>query len=556
MKALLYLEYRTIVNEIRRTLRSPRRLIPGLITLGMLLFLFQHRSGSPSRHAMDPRVLDLLGQHIEYVRPAVFGLVTLLSSLILTAALGQSLIAFRQNELDYLVPSGLDRRLIMGSKLLGLMSKVLGLPAVFAIMWLPSVRSVLAGKGAVVWPAFIGFCAFGFFFLSLYTLVNLIGAYRPGGKWWASLLVRGLAVSAVGFPFILALGGWLLAGNPLVYLLPALRSPITTTAFFPVKWLTDLLLAVVTGWSPVLTAELAGLVLLAGVVFAATISRKENPYEPSLTSSAGLVAVMVASHSGELQALAARVRDAELRKIKPARTSIPPFGRGAWAFVWKSAVSTRRGYFNACVGILLVIVVLIAVPKIVMAALGEHSDSTPSAMVALCLLPILIMFGSLAAMHELRADLKQANIVKPMPIAAWQIMAAETAHATGLLSLAAWVVLAELAALYGVPHNGSMLVIALTVPFVIAACSCVQVPISVIYPDWEEATSQSTGSGLTILLTVSVLGFSLLIGTGLWGLGLWRPAVALALILFCSAMSIAGTAVGTFLFQRYDPTNE
>jgi hypothetical protein len=556
MKALLYLEYRTFVNYVKLTLRSPKRLIPVLIGLGWVLFVF-HSFGRSTHHPHETLPLDKLNAYMEFIRPLVFGALTLISSLVLTAALSQSLIGFRQCEIDFLVPSGLDRRLIMGSKLLRLTSKPLGLLALLTVMWLaPTRAAITSGSGAPVWTAFLALLVYGFFFLSLYTLVNLIGTYRPGGKWWVSLVVRGLAISAAGFPAVLALGGWVLTGNPLVYLLPALRSPITTTALFPVKWLTDLLLAVVTGWSPMMTVELAGLILLAGVVFAATISRKENPYEPSLTSSLGLVAFMVASHSGQMKALAARVKDAELKKMKPVRTSIPPFGRGAWAFVWKSTVCSRRSYFNVQVVMVLALGFMVAVPKILMAALGEHSDAIPSTMAALFLLPILILFGSLIAGQELRTDLKLVDIVKPMPVQSWHIMAAEAAFSTGLLSLAAWLVLAEVGILYGIPHNGSLLVMALAVPFVIAACTCVQLPISVIYPNWEEVSSQSTGSALTMLLSASVLGLSLLIGVGLWRLGLWRPAVPVAVILFCSAMSIAGTAVGTFLFQRYDPTDE
>lgn len=556
MKALLYLEYRTIVNEIKRTLRSPRRLIPALLMLAMMLFFFRG-SGRSGAHPPETLPLEKLDAFMYIIRPAVFGLLTLISSLVLTAALSQSLIGFRQCELDFLVPSGLDRRLIMGSKLLSLTLKALGIPVVFTVIWLSSTRNeIISGHGAPVWTALLAFYVYTFFFLSLYTLVNLIGTYRPGGKWWVSLVVRGLALSALGFPAVLALGGWLLTGNPLVYLLPALRSPITTTALFPVKWLTDLLLSVVTGWSPVMTAEFAGLTLLAGVVFYATISRKENPYEPSLISSVGLAAIMVASHTGEMKALAARVKDAELKKINPARTSIPPFGRGAWALVWKSTVCSRRSYFNVQVVMVLMLGLFVAVPKILMTAFGENSEAIPSAGAALFALPILILFGSLMATQELRRDLKLVDIVKPMPIQSWHIMAAEAAFSTGLLSLAAWFVLAEVGILYGIPHNGSLLVMALTVPFVVAACTCVQVPISVIYPNWEEVSSQSTGGFLTMLVAISVLGLSLLIGISLWGLGLWRPAVPLAVILFSGAMSIAGVAVGAFLYQRYDPTDE
>lgn len=556
MKALLYLEYRTFVNHVKLTLRSPKRLIPALFALGWVLF-FLHGWGRSAHHPHDTLPLDKLNAYMAIIRPAVFGLLTILSSLVLTAALSQSLIGFRQCELDFLVPSGLDRRLVLGSKLSRLMLKAVGFPALFAVFWLPSGHhAIKAAHGGSLWIAFLGFCAYGIFFLSLYTLVNLIGTYRPGGRWWVSFVVRGLALSAAGFPAVLALGGWLLTGNPLVYLLPALRSPITTTALFPVKWLADLLLSLVTGWSPTMTAEFAGLALLGVLVFAVTISRKENPYEPSLVSTVGLAAMMAASNSGEMQALAARVKQAELKKIKPARTSIPPFGRGAWAFVWKSTVYFRRSYFNVQVGMLLMLGLLVAVPRIVMTAAGEHFEAMSSAGAALFSLPILVLFGSLIAGQELRRDLKLVDIVKPMPILSWHIMAAEAVSSTGLLSLAAWFIVAEVGILYGIPHDGSLIAIALAIPFIIGACSCVQLPISVIYPNWEEVSGQSIGGTLMFVLSIAVIAFSFLIGVGLWRLGFWRPAVPAAVILFCLAMSIAGVAVGTFLYQRYDPTDE
>lgn len=555
MRALLYLEYRTVVNHAKLALRSPKRLIPVLFMLGWLLFIFVG-PGGPRANTTDIALADLQ-PYMVYIWPAVFGLLVLVSSVLLTAAFSQSLIAFRQAEMDFLVPSGLDRRLILGSKLLRLMTKSLGLPIFITIIWMPSMRSALAyGENAAAWLAYLAFFVYAGFFLSLYTLVNLVGAYRPGGRWWASMVVRGLAYSVVLSPIVLALAGWLLAGNALALVLPALRNPVVTGLLFPVKWLTDLLLAPIGGWSIMRSFELLGLAILGGVTFALAVNRRENPYEPSLVSRVGVAGFLAASRTGDWSSYVQRVKEAEIRKINPARTSIPPFGRGAWALVWKSVVSLRRSYFSAYVGLLLLLGLLVSIPKIVMVAVGGVSGTIPSTMVALSTVPILVLFGSLFAMMELRKDLKQVNLVKPMPFPAWQMLAAETTHAVGFVTAAAWAVMLETAVLYGMPADGSLFLLAAVTPFVSAAAACVQLPVSVIYPDMDDPTAQSAGGFLTMVSTMAVLGLSGFIGVGLWGLGLWRPAVALAVVLFTSAISITGVAGATLLYARYDPTDE
>ncbi len=555
MKTLLYLESRIVINHIKLILRSPKRLVPALLSLGCLLFVF---GGAGGRHDRTCHVaLAELRPYMEYIWPTVFGLSVIISAISLTAAFSQSLIAFRQTEVDFLIPSGLDRRLVMGSKLLKLILKSLGLPVFVTIVWMSSMQTVFAsGESAAAWPAYLAFLMYAAFFLSLYTLVNLIGAYRSGGRWWVSLVVRSLSLSTMLFPVALALAGWLLAGNAVAYLLPAFRHPVTTTLLFPAKWLTDLLLSPITGWNATASIELLGLAALGVVTFGLVVNRRENPYEPSLVSPVGMAALVAASRTGDWTAYAKMIRDAEIRKINPARTSVPPFGRGAWALVWKSAVFFRRRHLSAYACMLVVLGLLVAAPKIVMTAVGESAVSIPSWGVSLPFLLLIILFGSMISMAEMRKDLKQADLVKPMPIAAWQMMVIETAYAVALVTAAAWAVMIESAALDAVQGGGLLFLMAVVTPFVVGATTCAQLPVSVIYPDMDEPASQSIGGFLAFVLAAAVMGGSALIGAVPWNVGLWRPAVALAVIVFTLAISVAGVAVGSLLYARYDPTDE
>lgn len=546
MKILLHLELRQLANYARLTLRSPKRLIPVLLmAVWLLMVLGPHllmASGLPS--VPFPTVAFRIPDH---VWSAAFAVLSLAMIYMAQKGFSESIIIFRPADIDFAFPTPIRRQAIMTLKLLSLYAKC-GAYVLFIVLLVTAQSWMIARlQTGLVFASALAVILYAIFLTNICTVINLVATFRPGGKWWLAWFVRGAAYFLIAFAAWRMLSGYLETSDVAQSVVYALRHPVFLVLMLPAKWTADLGLAMFTGWGPGLSRELAALGALAAASFALVLQRKENPYEPSLAVSATRAAMRDAFRSGGW----GRARQM-LWKQKQAAPGIRPFGRGAVALIWKNlntAIRTSRK-------------VLVAIPMVMAAALVVIRSFVPQvtggeveAVTAVGLAYVIFILSTMM-LHSFRADMKQANILKPMPISAWQLVGAGMVHGALLIALFTWITVALVAAFYGLQPRSLLLTLAVAMPFVAYGSLCWQAVAAVIYPNWDDLTQRYIGGMLSGLGVVLGLGPPAVIGVLGWYLKIGVVPTALAMAFVSAGISVVAVALSSYLYRRYDPTDE
>ncbi|HUV05792.1 MAG TPA: putative ABC exporter domain-containing protein [Armatimonadota bacterium] len=559
MKMLLDLELRQFVNYMKLTLRSPKRLIPALLMLAYILWFFQMGMLGSREFRELPRGVPAAGLAVpDFVWPlvwaGVFGLLTLVLVYRLLRAFSQSLIVFGLAEIDFLFPVPISCRLIMLFKLLKLYVTVAAFATFFLIFyWLMfGAFAGSSGGGPSLLAAWAAVTLYAVLVINVCTTVNLVATFRAGGRWWLAWAVRLAAVAIVIFSVVGVLVGYQRSGDIAASLTHTLRHPVLTTLVLPVKWTTDLVTSPFAGWKPGFGYEFAALFALAGASLALTLSRKENPYEPSLNISVRHAMYRLAFCTWDFSKLRAEAWK-NRRKAGGVRTWISPFGRGAVAVFWKNSnISVRTS------GTVIVLILLLAVLLLIgLRVAFTHTAIPPreaGIIAALALLYVMWLF-LLFSLRSLRLDVKQANILKPMPIRAWKLMLAETLSGTTPYSLFVWLAVALVGATFGL--SGSPLVpAAFVLPLLAHACISLQLAVGIIYRDVGDKAQQLIAGALGMSAALLAIGLPLAVAIILHALGLGFVLPAIAASCIAIAISAAGIALGAEVYKRHDPTDE
>ena len=550
MTTLLYLELRQIANYARITLRSPKRLIPAILMMTwVLMFLgpqLLFRLVGP-RHPVTLLSFTMPPQ----IPIALFAILSIVMLYKVHKSFSESMVTFPLADIDFLFPTPISRRTILGLRLLGLYARV-GLYVLFFAFIFGIQLSMFAPTSIGISVSCVVLILFVVFIVNICTTINLVATFREARKWWLSYAVRWTADGLLIFVAGKLIFGYLQTGNLAESAAQTMNHPLVTALLLPAKWTADLMLSPFTGWAPGIGGELLGMCALAIGSLALVLSRNENPYEPSLMVSARAAAIRSAVRRGGW----GRLR-AEMQKFRPQKAraagGVPPFGRGAIVLVWKSLNITMRTSGRA----------LIAVPFIGALLLGGLRFALPNEFglkevqgFATVLVAYLLFISSTIMLHSFRADLKQANILRPMPIPAWQVIAVQGIHSTLISTAIAWIVLILISVFYGFEARSPLTIAVLALPFAAYASLCWQAVAAVIYPNPEDPTQQFVGNMLSGLAATISIGPAVGIGVLGWYLHLGVVFPAMMIAAFSTGMAVAGILLSAWLYKRFDPTDE
>lgn len=549
--ALFYLQYRQLVNLAKITLRTPKRLVPVVLAVVYVLFLTVGQAalmGHRTHHLM-PLVLT---PSIDAIQSGLVFLAIMMTLSAIHHAFSESLVIFSPAEIDVLIAMPIRRRVIMAIKLGGVYAK---LGVLTAFIGLITISQIMMGIGMpspalapVGWLAVLLYAAT---VINISTVINLIVACSNVGKWWQKTLVQALIVGVLLLAGVTVYSELMRTGSIVAAIGALMRQPILIRLAAPAVWTMGLAVSMFRGWRPEFAWQLCVLAALAIGTMMMVLARRENPYEPSLAVSARRALIKSAMKSGGMGAVRAELM--RTRKTGSSPTLVPPFGRGATAILWKNLLVTMR---NSRAGIIVAAILLPSVAVILRVTVRDKGvfDLAPEVMSGVVLYMSWTM--SMVVQQSLRAELKQVNILKPMPISPWTLMVAETAGA-GLIVLGfVWLLFGSAIFILGAKASSLMIISALSLPFVAYASICSQTIPAILYPNWHDMSQQWIANLLSMGLSALSVGPPIAIGAIMWLTQV--PAVIAAPVVAATAIALAlgGITLGAAIYRRHDPTDE
>lgn len=554
MKPLLYLEIRQFINSIKNAFRSPRRLIPALlVAAGIFSWVLQSAflisgTGHLGRHGMPG--LNAAAMPTEMIRAVAFLMLSFGSLVILFQAFSTGSLVFSIAHIDFLFPTPISRRAVLLVKLVKdylkyafwvtFMVIFTGVPLLMSI----NVRLFPAGLWSIA-----ALTAYILFVINVTHAVNIIFTFGFERLKQTGKLVKLIMGVTFGSAVVIGVRQYLMSGDCCFSVLWAVNSPVIKTIFAPADWCASLVLAPLEGVTSADTIHLGLLCGLAAASFAFLMSRKENIYEPSLGVSVRATRVRQAMRSGDATALRVQMMQ-EKGKKSAGMMVIPPFGKGAVALLWKSlAIRYRMSWTQ-----LLMVLVLPGVVTFVI----QRSVNVQE---ILCNLPFVLVYltyiMSITIQPQVRAELKHANVLKSMPIAAWKVMLAQVVNGSLYLTLGISVFAASMWLFVPATRNDLLKVCAIGSPFLGFACVSATVIPALMYPDTRDSAQNFFCSLIGFMLISFVMIPTVVLGVVLFGLanvsyyGALIPMCIVNLLLGAVGVSVSGA-----IFRRFDPTNE
>ncbi|MEN6356378.1 MAG: putative ABC exporter domain-containing protein [Armatimonadota bacterium] len=553
MRPLLYLELRQFVNSIKNSIRSPKRLIPFLLMAAyvvsmMIQGLVVFSSGVRPR---QPDFDALQAIQPEVVEAILFIVLSVGCMMVIYNSFSSGALIFSIAHIDFLFPTPVSRRHVL---LIQLIKDYLKNGFYVTFLYFIIGGPVYQALGVRMMPlglvSIVGLTVLLVTVINIAHTINIIFTFGFEKLRQAGLIIKVILfvgpISAIAY----GLFQYFATGSSYASILWATNSPVISFFFAPVRWCTALLLAPLTGMTSEEWRLFVQLWALAIGSFALLMSRKENIYEPSLGISARMARRKLAMRQGDF----AGVRMAALREKGTKRLSgldIPPFGAGATALLWKSLLLRYR-VSKSQLGMMLVVpVVMVYIIRQV--ASGQIGEILPY-------LPVVLLYVvwllSLMAPNEVRTELKHANILKSMPIAAWKIMLAQTVNSVIYLTAGVLVFSAAMWAIIPQTRGETLLACALGAPFLGFANVSLTNISGLAYPDARD-TAQNYISGLFsfLLVSIAVLPTIVLALICIYVFKTSYYTAAITTSIGNLALGAAGVAVSGLIFRRFDPTS-
>ncbi|MHB0999513.1 MAG: putative ABC exporter domain-containing protein [Armatimonadota bacterium] len=548
MRTLLYLDIRQLINLIMVTKRTPKRLIPiiGICVWLAIVIIPQRLTGN-----QQPNIGIVNIIMPESLWAFIFLVLSMISLQMIHKSFSESVLVFTMSEVDMIFPTPLGQKQVIALKLLKLYAKSAFFLLFFMIFLYPSFRIFgFASMGVSLLSVWISAFMFSVLLTNICIVINLISSNQ---KSMNSLPAKFVKTAAYAFFLLIAVGvfmRYMRTGDIIQSLTSTLTHPVFTSVLVPVKWTADLLTSPVRLW---LTDNLSEFVLMVSMVAVSifmVLSRDENPYEPSLAVSAKYAAVRSAWRSGNWMQARSEMMKSGITRVN-TKYGIKPFGKGAIALIWKNLNVTARTSARGW-GILagLIMIGLLIARNSGMVNAAQINSITPFAII------YLLIFGSGIMSHSLRSDMKQSNMLRPIPIPAWHVVAAESVHGAVIISVMYWAMMGMIAAIFGLPAGSPLILTALCMPAISYLCFSAEVAAIVIYPNWDDITqrylSQMACTFASIFGTLLPMG----VGIALWYLKVPVMIIALIITVLCAVLSAAGIALGTAAYRRHDPSDE
>ena len=341
MRVLLYLECRQLVNVLRLTARSPKRLVP-IILIGVSVLpsiVISLIGGGRSEAAAASLGLSL---RLDALHAVLYLVLALAGLYLIQRSFSASMITFSMPEIDVIVTTPISRRTVMAVKLAKLYAKTGAAYAFLLLFAGPTIAMLMERWSAKAMPVtWIGLLLYGVTLINVCTTINLMTQYAsPKSAVWPRIVIRGAAYALLAFAALTVGIGYLGTGSLLKAVAALLHNPLIVALMLPAAWASNLAMAPAAGWVPALGWQLAGLGALACASYALVLRRRENPYEPSIEGSERLAAIREAMRSGDPNRIHAVMLEKRARSVN--HTSVRPFGRGAAAVLWKNLVIGLR----------------------------------------------------------------------------------------------------------------------------------------------------------------------------------------------------------------------
>lgn len=549
MKPLLYLELRQLINSVKAAFKSPKRLVPAvIITAWMLAVVIQDiMAASGIGHPLlfaGPAIK--LGLPIGPIRDTIFTLLTIASACFIYTALADGLLVFSPSHIDFLFATPVSHRHVLIFKLLrdyakyalyaGLFFSVLGSP-LYHLLSVPMYPELLL--------SWLGTVLLIIFVMNLTHTLNIVATAGIQRFRVAKLLVQLVVLALVVVILSTAVVAFAWTNDTLASARQAIHAVQFVLA--PIAWATDIILVPLRG-VVYEREELFWLFLLALGSTLLLLGRHEDIYEPSIGVSTRIARIRSAIRAGDVTT--ARI-EAAGQKSKPSFfvLPIPPFGRGASSLLWKNlAVRVRTSSLS--------IAVIALAPVAVAAIVGGNVYEPNVRQMTPLALPYVAWILALMGQQELRSELRQANLIKSMPLSPFRAMVVQVVYE--------WlpVVLVVLTSGFGLWHfvpdvDGYVLGVsmALAIGFGFTCVSVISIPV-LLYPDARDKMQDIIAHVLSFLLaSVAILPSILVVALAKW-FKLPLPAAILALLMVNAAISFLALTVVGNLYAKFDPTAE
>lgn len=552
MRPLLFLELRQIYNLAKLTLRTPKRLGAAILIAFFIcqMILSQVLFGA-SRHRATDGIVHYLGPHIVWV--ICFAAILTLTIYLIIKSFSENPIIFGLSEMDFIFPAPLNRHIVMSFKLIKLYVRSATYLGFLLFFFLPALGMQIgywsdAGRSLI---GLAGIVSYLVLLLNCCTIVNYITTYREDGKWWLRAAVKWAEWGIVAYLVIGVLVRVNETPNLILCLAQVVQTPVFMALTLPIKWGTDLMLMPFIDWHQSMIFEALGLFVLSLISIVLVLIRHENTYEPSLAGSVRYAAIRSAYRSGGF-AKASIERMRGKQGFAKVQGGVPPFGRGAMAILWKNVnLSVRNSGKQYIIFGSLIIIALTVVRNV----FSKDINAVMMRTFILAVLGYVVWLIPLSALNTFRSDVMKANILKPIPIPAWQFIAAETIHSTLLITLLSWLVIGTVVLLYGLAGDFWLKLAWLIIPFISHCITSSQMLVGVLYPDWTDQSQRFTGSLLSVLANTLAIVPSAVAGVAVFYLhgSVYLMAIAISIAALC--VSTAGILAAAVLYRKNDPTD-
>jgi hypothetical protein len=491
--------------------------------------------------------------HIEsLVHSGAFLLLSFGTAVFIFQAFSTGSLIFSIPHIDFLFPTPISRRSVLLMKLLRDYVKYTLWIAGAAIFIGAPVMQTLGGSlypyGLVSIAALV---AYLLFVINVTHTLNIIFTFSFERFKQLGIAIKILLILAIASSVVVGTWHFASTGSADFSLRDAADSPVIKTVFAPADWCSSLILSPVTALNAqkIRFDKLLLLWVLAFVSFMALLSRKENIYEPSLGVSVKVARMKQAMRSGDATAL--RVQTLQEKGARRAKLLFfPQFGQGATALLWKNLlVRYRMSWGQLLLIAFLPPALVIAIQRLVV--WEELLQNLPFILVYMAFLL------SITVQPQVRAELKHANILKAMPISAWNVVFVQVMSGTIYLALGT-------AAFAGsmwlfVPATRTSLLLACTIGSIFLGFACISATVipALLYPDTRDQAQNVFCNLLGVSLVAVALVPTVVLGVILGILLRFSAIVVVIPVCVINAiLGFAGIGVSGAIFRRFDPSGD
>ena len=408
MRPVALLSWWKLRNSLRTLLSDPRKLIPFAfiaVVLGCgfvpILLVRSMPRASALTQIVDPTL----------VHAALSMAMVLVGLTILNTGLGDNLLAFAMPDVDYLFPSPISRRVVLGYRLPSLTAAAVFSVGIIVVMFSAftgMIGLVVPKMGNTVSPAWLGLATVGICVGIYLNLALFVAVQFKNRNLSHRILTAGILMLLGG----LGLVAWQL-GIPAATKI--VESPWLGWTLLPSRLATDALFAI-------FCHEPAGGPVM-WLVFGYALSviplmvTKANYYEASIVSTERVATMRQAAKGGYASLMAAKAAQSKYKSLRPY--TVRPFGQGAVALFWAHLCAASKKWFATFVSPAIggvIVGVAGAMVNHVQKGLG-YGVIAFSAFYA----SIIFMTGGKTASE---AAIRRRELISPLPIRAWKAVAA------------------------------------------------------------------------------------------------------------------------------------